>query len=132
MSEAEKHQSPIAHRAADEPYIYDAFAASNLAVKLKDASDAAMLCEGEKYFCEYCGTESPMWPPRGWAGHVVTAHRDTLTIQTSGMFANLCTDELSPLVQQWLMLQFMSRVSMRRRARELNMIVFGEKRIVDA
>jgi hypothetical protein len=150
MSEATNHESQITnhesgtnhesritnHETPDEPYIRDVSASVGLAVRLGSMNDAAMLCEGEKLFCEYCGAEFPLWPTCGWASHMSVAHSADLTIQTVAAFAMFCADEFNTIIQHWLWLQFMSRVSIRRRARDLNMLQFvprpDSKLIVDA
>jgi hypothetical protein len=77
------------------------------------------VCAGELSHCEHCGAGFPMWPTKGWADHLVTAHGDALTIQARTGTALLCADELNEAQVTFFSMMFQSRVSMRRRAWQL-------------
>jgi hypothetical protein len=119
-------QSPVTSHEGDEPYIRDV-AAANFGVEIKDEAAAAALCEGEKIWCEMCGAEFPLWPIRHWAVHYTQAHHDEITIQHSAGVSQFCMEGLTQLTAQWLSIQIMHRVSMRRRARDLGLIRFNDR-----
>ena len=87
------------------------------------ASWIAEICEGEKTYCEQCGAEFPMWPPKGWGDHLVTAHADNLTIQARTGTSLACADEFGEFQANFFAMMFASRVSMRRRAWKLGYAV---------
>ena len=115
------HQSPVTSHRADEPYIRDVSAA-NFGVEIRTADDAAALCGDDKQFCEYCGAEFPLWPVRLWAAHIVHEHHGDLTDQQIGSIAQFCQDGLTQPMRQWFAMMIMSRISIRRRARDLGLI----------
>lgn len=122
---------PIVGSKKDEPWVRD-ITAANFGVEIRTEGDAARLCGDDKIFCEYCGAEFPLWPIRQWAAHVVHDHHDELTIQQIGAIAQFCTSELTPAIRQWFGMQILQRVSLRRRARDLELIRWVPSKIVDA
>ena len=115
------HQSPVTSHPPDEPYIRDVSAA-NFGVEIRTVEDAVALCGDDKQFCEYCGEPFPLWPVRLWAAHIVHAHHGDLTDQQIGSIAQFCQDGLTPVARQWFGMQILSRLSIRRRARDLGLI----------
>jgi hypothetical protein len=77
----------------------------------------------EKYFCDLCGAEFPLWPIRQWASHYIHDHNDALTVQMIGSVSQLCAAGFSqPSIQQWFGVQLLQRMAIRRRARDLGLI----------
>ena len=110
----------------DEPAWIRDVSAANFGVHIRTTADIAALCEGQKIFCELCGEEFPLWPPKLWAGHYTGKHHEQITVQNSAAVGLFCTDQLTPSIQQWIVLQVMSRTAIRRRAHELNLIVWAK------
>jgi hypothetical protein len=110
----------------DEPWIRD-IQAADLAVNFKDPDQVAALCEGEPYHCEHCGEKFPLWPITEFANHFVKSHADALTLQQHQGILALCTAGLTDSAKQFLGIQIISRVSIRRRARDLGLIIFLDK-----
>lgn len=119
-------ESPITNHGDEPAWIRDVSAA-NFGVQIKSTADIAALCEGQKTFCELCGMEFPLWPPKLWAGHYTDKHHAEVTVQGSAAVGMFCTDELTPSIQQWVHLQVISRTAIRRRARDLNLIVWPKE-----
>jgi len=114
--------SPLAtSHSPDEPYIRDVSAA-NFGVEIRTTDDAAALCGDDKQFCEYCGAEFPLWPVRLLAAHIVHEHHGDLTDQQIGSIAQFCQDGLTQPIRQWFGMLILSRISIRRRARDLGLI----------
>jgi hypothetical protein len=76
----------------------------------------AEICEGEKSFCEHCGAGYPLWPTKEWADHILTAHGESLTIQTRTGTSMMCEDAINQAQQLFFSMMLGARVSMRRRA----------------
>lgn len=125
---ATSHQSPITSH-PDERYIRDVTAAK-FGVEVRTDADAAALLEGEVYYCDLCGEKFPLWPIREWAAHYVHEHHDAITIQQQGAVAAFCVPTITPEVLQWIGLQLLQRVAVRRRARDLGMIRFAPNIVV--
>lgn len=105
----------------DDAFLRDVTAA-NFGVNIRNEADMAALLSEEKYFCDLCGAEYPMWPIRHWAAHYVHDHHAEITIQQSGGVAQLCTSKMTPSIQEWFGMQLLARVGIRRRARDLGLI----------
>lgn len=81
----------------------------------------AKLCEGEHYHCELCGAEFALWPLRVFASHALKDHAADYTVQALATFSLMCLEQIGQAHQMFLMAQVHSRVSMRRRGRELGL-----------
>jgi hypothetical protein len=106
----------------DEPWIRD-IQAANIAF-LFDPRKIDALCEGEPYHCEICGAPFPLWPIQQWAAHFIAEHSAVLTLQQHQGILALCTAGLTDAAKNFITMQLVSRVTVRRRARDLGMIVF--------
>lgn len=84
-----------------------------------NAAWIAEVCEGESSHCEHCGEKFPIWPTKGWADHLLTAHSDAMTIQARTGSSLLCSDEINDVQANFFGMVFASRVSLRRRAWKL-------------
>lgn len=80
----------------------------------------AEICEGEAICCEYCGDVFEMWPLKDWADHQIRKHGENMTLQIRAGNALLCDAQINPAVQAIFEAQFSARVSMRRRAWQLD------------
>jgi hypothetical protein len=115
----------------DEPYIHDVTARA-LGVEVRNTLDLAALCGDDKVFCDLCGAEFPLWPVRLWAKHYTSTHAGEVTDQQHDSIVQFCTNDMTPAVRQWFGLQLMIRQSIRRRARDLGLLRFGEESKIDA
>lgn len=123
MNPTEKaSHSPLVTSHKDEDWIRD-IQAANIAF-LFDPAKIDALCEGEPYHCEHCGERFPLWPITEFAKHFVEKHADVLTLQQHQGILALCTAGLTDGAKQFLSVQLISRVTVRRRARDLGMVVF--------
>lgn len=100
-------------------------AARNFNVNL-NIDNVAKLCEGERLFCELCGAGFDLWPIRDWASHFIHAHEMDITVQNHDAVARLCTDQLTQDTWQWFSLEFMKRVTLRKRAWKAGLIEFRD------
>ena len=112
----------------DEPWIRDLFAA-NIGFEIRTEEDAAAICEGESLWCEYCGEQFPLWHPKLWAAHAMVMHARDLTTQQLQFFGQLAMAGLTDGHRQWLGMQCLARVPLRRRCRDLNFVRFVPGRI---
>lgn len=111
----------------DVPWIYDISATPSPEIQIAflfDANKLPELAEGEAYHCEFCGARFGLWPVSDWASHVMDTHRDALTLQQSQAIMQLCSTGLTDHTKQFLTMQLMTRVNLRRRAQQLDMLVF--------
>lgn len=122
---------PIVGGKQDEPWLRD-ITAANFGIEIRTEGDAAALCNGDEIYCEYCGQAFSLWPIRLWAAHIVHEHHDELTVQQIGAIAQFCVSDLSPAIRQWLGMQILQRVSLRRRARDLGLIRWKDAPKIDA
>lgn len=112
---------PIVGGKQEEPWLRD-ISAANFGVEIRTVDDAAALCGDDKIYCEYCGEEFPLWPIWRWGSHICYKHFDELTAQQTNAVSQFCAPELTPAIRQWLGMQILQRVSLRRRARDLGLI----------
>lgn len=101
---------------------------AQIAFLFGDEKKVPELCAGERYFCEFCGAGFPLWPISEWASHVLQTHANDLTLQQTQGILQLCSEGLTDHTKQFLSLQLMSRVILRRRAHELKMLVLLDAR----
>jgi hypothetical protein len=78
----------------------------------------AEICAGEIQCCEHCGRAFPLWPPQGWADHVLD-HSADLTRQAIRGMIEMSAPEPNDLKTTFFAMTFAQRVSMRRRAWQL-------------
>jgi len=124
-----RHAPSTNHATPDDPWIRD-ISVKDFAIALKNDAVAEELCEGERIHCEYCGEGFPMWPVRQWASHVVHTHHDQLTDQQIGAIAQFIAVGLTQVLAQWLAMQFLQRVALRRRARDMGLIAAVPGKII--
>jgi hypothetical protein len=117
---------PIIDPNKEPAWIRD-ISAAQFGVTIRSEDDAAALCGEDSIWCEYCGAMFPLWPIREYASHQVHDHHDTLTDQQIGAIAQLLAPGLTEQIKLWLGLQFMQRVELRRRARDLDLIVWPDR-----
>ena len=79
----------------------------------------AEICAGEITCCEHCGAQFPMWPTKGWADHLLTAHAEALTIQARTGTSMLCAVEVNEAQGAFFSMMLGARVSLRRRGFQL-------------
>ena len=101
---------------------------AQIAFLFDDDKKIVAVCEGERYFCEFCGAGFPLWPISEWASHVMQTHASDLTLQQTQGILQLCSEGLTDHTKQFLSLQMMSRVILRRRAHELKLLVLLDAR----
>jgi len=131
MSDVEKvspvtSHSPLATDPPEPAWIRDVSAAEIECTPRRPDLIQQMLseiCEGEISYCEHCGAGFPMWPPKGWADHLMTEHADNLTIQARTGTAMFCADDADHIQQSFFVAMIITRVSMRRRAWKLGYAV---------
>lgn len=108
--------------------------AQNVDIDASDISRIPMMLEkiveGEIVYCDHCGEAFPMWPLKGWAGHVVQTHAKDMTIQAHLGTSQLCQETLTMAHQGFISNMFRARVSIRRRAWQLGYMVVKPGRIV--
>jgi hypothetical protein len=96
----------------------------------------AALCEGERQFCPICGAAAPLWPMKEWAQHALDVHAAEITYQQASFFTELTKAAMTQQSMGLLQAHFISRISLRRRARDLGLVTFlderGGPRIVQA
>jgi hypothetical protein len=79
----------------------------------------AEICAGEIQCCEHCGRAFPLWPPQGWADHVLENHATELTRQARQGMSQMSETAPNDMHTTFFAMTFAQRVSMRRRAWQL-------------
>jgi len=105
----------------DDAWLRDV-AVANFGVNIRSDADLLALMGEEEYFCDLCGVEFPLWPIRQWAAHCVHDHNDELTVQQIGHIAQFLKPGLTDQIQKWLGMMLVTRVAIRRRARDFGLI----------
>ena len=115
----------------EEAWIRDV-SARTLAFKATP-EDLVRLCEGERQFCALCGAGAfPLYPMKEWAQHAVDAHAAEMTDQQAAFFSELVKTNMNQQSMATLQAHFYSRVSLRRRARDLDLVIFADDRSIPA
>jgi hypothetical protein len=109
----------------EEDWIRDVSARS---LNLKAGPEQLLaLCEGERQFCALCGAGAfLLWPMREWAQHVLDAHAAEMTDQQAAFYSELVKTNMNQQSLGALQAHFYSRISLRRRARDLDLVIFQD------
>lgn len=103
-------------------FIRDITAAETAGFEFGSLEKLAELVKPFHHSCEYCGLGPfPLWPMKEWAEHLLT-HRDIFTVQQEQAITLFNVEGFTPAVSQWLSMQMLTRVDLRRRAYELGIL----------
>ena len=104
--------------------------ARNFELTITSSDQIAEVCEGQSLHCELCGARFPLWPPKEWGAHWITEHVAEITLQQHAGSALLCATGFNEAQRVFFQNQFLTRTALRRRAHELGLVKFPERRLI--